>query len=99
MTPRGMLAVAGLSIALWSIGPGPASGQGVIFVVRHAERGTAPPGDPAPSTEGRQRAEALRDMVKGAGVTAIITSPATRTKETAKPLATALGITPEVDPM
>ena len=38
-------------------------------------------------------------MLKGAGVTAIITSPATRTKETAKPLATALGITPEVDPM
>ena len=94
-----MLAIAGLSIALWSIGPGPASAQGVIFVVRHAEKGTAPPGDPALSTAGKQRAEALRDMLKEAGVKAIITSPATRAKETAKPLATALGLTPEVDPM
>ena len=33
MTPRVMLAVAGLSIALGIIGPRPASAQGVIFVV------------------------------------------------------------------
>lgn len=98
MNPNWMLTAA-ITTALAIVGPQPASAQAVIFLVRHAEKAASPAGDPGLSTEGMQRAEALRDLLKDAGVKAIITSPATRTKETAKPLATALGITPAVDPM
>ena len=38
-------------------------------------------------------------MLKEAGITGIITSPAIRTNETAKPLAMSLGIMPKVDTM
>ncbi len=99
MTLRGMLATVGPWIALVIATPSPASAQDVIFVVRHAEKEVSPPTDPPLSTEGKRRAEALRDTLKGAGVKAIITSPFSRTKETGKPLATALGIAPLIDPM
>src|SRR5262245_31429702 len=99
MTPKEVFVVAGLWIALWGVGPEPAAAQGVMFLVRHAEREATPPTDPPLSMEGKQRAEALRDTLRGAGITSIVTSSATRTKETGKPLATALGITPKVDPM
>src|SRR4051794_23898319 len=99
MTLRGMLTAVGPWIALLIATPSPASAQDAIFVVRHAEKEASPPTDPPLSTEGKQRAEALRDMLKEAGITAIITSPFSRTKETAKPLATALGIMPQVDTM
>jgi 2,3-bisphosphoglycerate-dependent phosphoglycerate mutase len=94
-----MLAAVSSLIALLICTPSPVSAQNVIFIVRHAEKEAMPPTDPPLSTEGKQRADTLRDMLKGAGVTAIITSPFTRTKETAKPLATALSLTPQVDPM
>ena len=98
MIPNWMLAAA-ISCALAIVGPQTASAQAVIFLVRHAEKAASPASDPGLSTEGAQRANTLRDLLKDAGVKAIITSPATRTKETAKPLATALGLTPVVDPM
>jgi broad specificity phosphatase PhoE len=62
-----------------AMGVGTASAQGVVFVVRHAKKGAAPPGDPGLTAEGKQRAEALRDALKEAGIKAIITSPAGRT--------------------
>jgi broad specificity phosphatase PhoE len=65
-----------------------------VFLVRHAERGTAPADDPALSDAGRERAESLARMLGNAGVTAIYTTQFARTKQTAEPLAKRLGLTP-----
>ena len=77
-----------------------ATGQGTIFLVRHAERadtaaGTTTP-DPSLSDAGRARAVSLATMLKDAGITAIFVSEFRRTRETAAPLADALGIVPTV---
>jgi broad specificity phosphatase PhoE len=66
--------------------------QTVVIVVRHAERAPGS-GDPPISEIGRARAAALADLLKSANVAAIITTQLQRTKQTAEPLATALGIT------
>jgi broad specificity phosphatase PhoE len=74
-----------------------AAAQKVIYIVRHAEKemsGT----DPDLSSAGRKRAQALADLLKNANIKAIYTGSAARTKQTAKPLADALTITPEAIP-
>jgi len=79
----------------------PAAAQQVIFVVRHAERadtsdGSAPmmATDPDLSPAGKARAESLATMLKDARVASIYTTQYKRTKQTAEPLAKALGLTP-----
>jgi broad specificity phosphatase PhoE len=67
----------------------------VIVLVRHAERQDAGQ-DPSLTAAGRRRATLLARMLADAGVTAIFTSPARRTKETAAPLAEALHLNPRV---
>lgn len=76
-----------------------ASAQGTIFLVRHAERadsgtmaGTTMATDPELSEAGRARAESLAVMLKDAGIKAIYTTEYQRTRQTAAPLAKALGI-------
>ena len=76
-----------------------ASAQNTIFVVRHAERADAGSGsspmmasDPDLSDAGKARAESLAAALKDAGITAIYTTEYKRTKQTAEPLAKALGI-------
>lgn len=71
----------------------------VVIVLRHAE--TEPDGtrDPALSVAGRQRAETLVEATRGAGVTAIYTSQLQRTRETAAPLADALGVEAMIVPI
>ena len=67
-----------------------------VVLVRHAERD--PSGDDKLSSAGRQRATLLRRMFRESGISAIFTSDAVRTKQTAAPLAQELGITPrEID--
>jgi len=73
--------------------------QGVVFLVRHAERAddaNAGPkmtaADPDLSGQGVLRAQALAHVLKDAKITAIYTTEYKRTKQTAAPLATALGI-------
>jgi Histidine phosphatase superfamily (branch 1) len=61
----------------------------VIVLVRHGERHDAGP-DPGLTAAGRRRAELLARMLADAGVTAIFTRQARRTKETAAPLAQVL---------
>ena len=80
-----------------------AAGQGVVFVVRHAERadagtsgGSMMAADPDLSDAGRARAEALAATLKDAKIAAIFTTEFKRTQATAAPLAKALGITPTV---
>jgi len=76
----------------------PAAAQ-TIFVVRHAERADAASGgspmmasDPDLSDAGRARATSLAAALKDARITAIFTTEYKRTRQTAEPLAKALGI-------
>mgnify|MGYP003575678616 CR=1 FL=1 len=55
--------------------------------MRHAERFNDSREDPPLTAEGKERAKALADTLRDAGVTAIITSQWMRAKDTAQPLA------------
>jgi broad specificity phosphatase PhoE len=74
-----------------------AAAQQAVIVVRHAEKADQT-ADTALSADGRARAKALSGLLRGAGVTHIITSEYLRARETAAPLATALGLTPQQVP-
>jgi broad specificity phosphatase PhoE len=69
-----------------------------VFLVRHAERFNDSREDPPLTADGKERAKALADTLRDAGITAIITSQWTRAKDTAQPLADLLKITPQVIP-
>jgi broad specificity phosphatase PhoE len=68
-----------------------------IFIVRHAERASEEDRDSPLSEPGQARAVALADALAGAGIEAIYTTQYRRTRETAAPLASRLGlpITPD----
>jgi phosphohistidine phosphatase SixA len=68
----------------------------VLVLVRHADKAAQPADDPPLTAAGVKRAQDLAAALRTAGVTAIITTQLRRTRETAQPLATALGIVPEV---
>lgn len=91
------LIVATLTLLLSS---GPLAAQAApvtVFVVRHAEKGTEPQ-DPSLTAQGRQRADALVETLRLAGVTALFASEFKRTQETVAPLASALSLTPAIVP-
>jgi phosphohistidine phosphatase SixA len=73
-----------------------------VLLLRHADVDEPPNGAPEdwPLNEaGRARAETLARVAGAAGITAIYTSEALRTKQTAAPLAAKLGLEPnEVPP-
>ena len=82
------------AFALWLlIAPTVAAAQGVVFVVRHAERADAS-ADSLLSTAGHTRAARLGMILIGAGITQIYTTNLRRTVQTAAPLAKALQLTP-----
>ncbi len=86
------------AVPLIAAAPAPARAPAaatVVLLVRHAERAPGT-GDVPLSDEGRSRALALAEVGKVAGVSAIITTQFQRTRQTAAPLAEALGITPVV---
>jgi broad specificity phosphatase PhoE len=68
----------------------------VLVLVRHADKAAQPADDPPLTAAGAKRAQDLAAALRNAGVTAIITTQLRRTRETAQPLATALGLVPEV---
>jgi broad specificity phosphatase PhoE len=77
-----------------------------VFLVRHAEKQVAAagqpmisPNDPPLTEEGKTRAKNLARMLGKAGINTIITSQFLRTKQTAEPLAEALGLTTQVIPI
>jgi broad specificity phosphatase PhoE len=83
----------------------PAFAQHTVFVVRHAERAdagmSASPtmkSDPDLSDAGRARAESLATALKDTRITAIFTTEYKRTRQTAEPLARALGLQVTVVP-
>lgn len=68
----------------------------LVILVRHAERATEPAGDPGLTPAGQQRATALAQALAGLRVNAIVTTQFRRTRDTAAPLAQALGLQPLV---
>jgi phosphohistidine phosphatase SixA len=101
-----------LSVAALAIASGCATAQSAaadspaapetttVYIVRHAEKSARRPGDPDPdiSDDGQKRAKALAKRLGGVGITAIIATQFKRTQETAQPLASAAGLTPEIVP-
>ena len=65
----------------------------IVILVRHAERQSSG-SDPSLTAAGKRRAALLATMFAGAEVTAIFTSGAGRTKQTAAPLAAKVGVAP-----
>lgn len=75
----------------------PAAALDTVYLVRHAEKASWPPGRDLDafqplSPAGVARAEALAARLKGSGIAAVYTSRTTRTIETGAPLALASGI-------
>ena len=64
-----------------------------VILVRHAEK-AADTDDPVLSAAGKARAGELARVLEGTGIQAVYTSQYIRTKDTAKPLAARLGLTP-----
>ena len=93
----GVVAMAAmLSVPASASAGAQARGPITVVVVRHAEKAAAPADDPPLTAEGQGRAQALFQAVRDARVGAIITTQLLRTRSTAEPTATALGIRPEV---
>jgi probable phosphoglycerate mutase len=75
-----------------------------LVLVRHGEPvridegDVEGPADPGLTERGHDQAARVAAWLAADGVDAIVTSPLRRARETAAPLATALGIEPEVDP-
>jgi broad specificity phosphatase PhoE len=68
-----------------------------VILVRHAEKVPGAPAmndDPPLTPEGETRAKNLARILAKSGITAIYTTPFTRTRNTATPLAAALNLTP-----
>lgn len=70
--------------------------QTVVILVRHAEKGTMPANDPPLTDAGTARAKALAAVLVDANVQAVITTQLARTRDTARPLAEARHLVPEV---
>jgi phosphohistidine phosphatase SixA len=97
LTRARFLRIVGPAVALLITAASQAAAQQAVIVVRHAEKADQTP-DAALSAKGRARAKALADLLRGAGVTHVFTSEFLRTRETAAPLAKALGLTAEQVP-
>jgi phosphohistidine phosphatase SixA len=68
----------------------------LTVIVRHADSAPEPPDDPGLTAAGMQRAQDLAAALRNTRLSAIITSPFRRARDTAQPIAAALGLTPEV---
>ena len=70
-----------------------AEAQVTVFLVRHAEKALeGDTKDPELSPAGKERAQALAQIIKDVGVTAIFATELKRTQQTANPLAQLTGI-------
>jgi phosphohistidine phosphatase SixA len=67
----------------------------LTVLVRHAERASAPADDPPLTPAGIKRAQDLAATLRDTKFSAIVTTHLIRTRDTAAPTATALGLTPE----
>jgi hypothetical protein len=78
-----------------------AQGSGVgelpalTVLVRHAERAAAPADDPPLTAAGTKRAQDLATTLRDTRFSAVVTTHLIRTRDTAAPTATALGLVPD----
>jgi phosphohistidine phosphatase SixA len=63
-----------------------------VYIVRHAEKSTNPPQDPDLTSEGRERAETLAELMKRKEIRAIYSTETRRTMQTAQPFSLQEGI-------
>lgn len=70
-----------------------------VLLVRHAEKAAEPADDPPLTAAGRQRALDLLEVVRAAGVDAILATDKIRTQQTVAPTAELLGLRPKIVPM
>ncbi len=68
----------------------------VVLLVRHAEKAAEPENDPELSVTGQVRALHLAQLLENKNIGAIFVTSYRRTQETADPLASKLGLTPNV---
>lgn len=71
--------------------------EGVVFLVRHAEKSLEVAGDEAPLLKaGLDRARTLARMLADAGIEELITTDALRSRQTGAPFAERSGLKPQV---
>lgn len=86
-----------IAAALLAAAPAAAQDSTVVILVRHAERAALAGNNDPPLTEaGEARARALAQALEGRQVHAVIATERQRTQLTARPLAQARGLTPEI---
>ena len=96
-----LLAIVAVTAAVtWPVVSGleAQSAPTVVIIVRHADKAAAPAGDPPLTEVGVERARALAELLRDANVGAVLHTPTTRTRETARPTAERFGLTPEIIP-
>lgn len=101
---RYALLAAGLAACAPAAAPGvaPSAATGarqdstVVVLVRHAEKAAVEGNDPPLSEAGEARARALAQALSGMRFDAVIATERQRTQATARPLAQAQGLTPEI---
>lgn len=100
MATRVKLVLAGfVGLVLAACQSVPVPEAGTAYLVRHAEKVTsgeamviADPRDPPLTEAGQARSEQLAELLKDSGITAIWSSDYIRTRDTAAPLASLLGL-------
>lgn len=81
-----------LSLALAVFLPCAAMAEpGTIYLIRHAEKASVGQ-DPELTPQGRERAQRIATILHRTGINAVFSTPTARTRQTAQPLADALGI-------
>jgi broad specificity phosphatase PhoE len=63
-----------------------------IYIVRHAEKGTLPTGNPDLTADGRNRAQHLGNLLRKKNIEAIYATETSRTRQTAEPLSLLTGV-------
>jgi broad specificity phosphatase PhoE len=97
MIPRRSFLLACISLLAWTaplVAQARQAGDPptVVYLVRHAERAEDGTSDPPISADGEARARLLAHMLGDAGIQRIHATPYRRTRATAAPLASRLGI-------
>jgi phosphohistidine phosphatase SixA len=103
MRTFGVKLLPGLAAAMLLAQAGPSNAQAVgsvdlpalTVLVRHADRAATPADDPPLKPEGMKRAEDLAAALHDTKFSAVIATDFIRTRDTAHPIASALGILPE----